>query len=115
MKKKDFFIVFIGIFVAVICLLFQRFTQSGSGKAIITVNGRIYRECPMSTDIEIDINGTNIAVIENGEIYMKSSTCPDKICIHQGKIHDSSKSIVCLPNGVVIRVEKSSEIDSVVR
>lgn len=115
MKKRDFFFVFIGIFAAAIFLIFQKFPQSGSEKAVITVNGKFFCERSMSEDAEIDINGTNTAVIENGEIYMKSASCPDKICIHQGKIHDSSKSIVCLPNRVVIRVEKASEMDSVVR
>ena len=80
----------------------------------ITVNGKVFCEKPLSIDCEIDINGTNTAVIEKGSVYMKSATCPDKLCIHQGKAHDGSKKIICLPNKVVIEVIKKSEIDTVV-
>ena len=46
---------------------------------------------------------------------MEYADCPDKLCINQGKITDSSKKIICLPNKVIVEVTKKSETDAVVR
>ena len=83
--------------------------------ANITVAGKHFCTVSLQEDCEIDINGTNVAVVKNGQIYMKSATCPDKLCIHQGAISDSSKKIVCLPNKVIIEAMADSDIDMVVK
>lgn len=46
----------------------------------------------------------NFLVIEDGEVYLKSADCPDKLCVKQGKISRVGQSIVCLPRKVVIRI-----------
>ncbi len=113
MKKNDFILILVVLLVA-----FSGFLATSGGPADtvrVTFDGKLFCENPLSEDCEIDIGGTNTAVIKNSEVYMKSATCPDKLCIHQGKITDSSKKIVCLPNKVVIEVTKKSEIDMVVK
>lgn len=65
----------------------------------------------MNKDCTFDINGTNTIVIKNGAVRMENADCPDKLCVKQGNIYDSSKDIVCLPNKVVIKVSKPSDID----
>ncbi len=56
----------------------------------------------------------NIITIKDREVYMKSSDCPDQVCVKQGKIKKQGKSIVCLPHKLVIRIasEEYPEIDS---
>ena len=115
MKKNDLFIVIFGILLCAVSILIIDLTRVNGDTVLITVNGKIHCEKPLEKNCEIDINGSNTAVIENGEVYMKSADCKDRLCIHQGKIHDSSKKIICLPNKVVISVTKKSETDSVVR
>ncbi len=115
MKKNDCLLIFFVVFISIVLyLIISLFSKSGD-TAIITVNGEIYCEKKLSENSKIDINGTNAAVIENGEIYMTSATCPDKLCIRHGKISDSSEKIICLPNKIVIEVTKKSEIDAVVK
>ena len=36
-------------------------------------------------------------------------TCPDKICVQQGFLHDSRLPVTCLPNRIVITLEPSGE------
>ena len=113
MKKNDFMLAIIVLLIAVLVYVFIPKEQGNFAK--IMVDGKLYSTVSLDTDTKIEINGTNIAVVENGEIYMESANCPDKLCIHQGKISDSSKKIVCLPNKVIIEALKESSLDAVVR
>lgn len=113
MKKNDF--IFIGVILLVAVLSFSFIPKESANIAKITVDGNLYSTVSLEKDTRIDINDTNVAVIKDGEIYMESATCPDKLCMHQGKISDSSKKIICLPNKVIIEALKESSIDTVVR
>lgn len=46
---------------------------------------------------------------------MKWADCPDKLCIHQGKISHTGETIACLPNRVTVRVISgaASNVDSI--
>lgn len=46
----------------------------------------------------------NCICITPEEVYMESANCPDGICMHMGNIIDSDAPIICLPNGVVVRI-----------
>lgn len=115
MKKNDFILIFTAMAAAVLWLFL--FSDQGGGAETVKISqgGKVFCVKPLSENCEVNINGTNTAVIENGDVYMKSASCPDKLCVHQGRISDSSKKIVCLPNKVIIEVIKKSEIDTVVR
>lgn len=113
MKKNDFILAGVVIIIAVV--VFFLIPKENADIAKITVDGKLYATVSLEKNQRIEINDTNICVVENGEIYMESATCPDKLCVHQGKISDSSKKIVCLPNKVIIEAIKESELDSVVR
>lgn len=113
MKKNDFILV--GIVLAISLIVFALIPKESANIARIMVDGKLYSTVSLDTDVKIEINDTNIAVVSGGEIYMESATCPDKLCINQGRISDSSKKIVCLPNKVIIEALKESSIDAVVR
>ncbi|MBR1635164.1 MAG: NusG domain II-containing protein [Lachnospiraceae bacterium] len=84
----------------------------------ITVDGKVYGRYALEQDqripVEIDDETKNIVVIADGEAYMAEASCPDKLCIHQGRIESRSQSIVCLPNRVIVTVVdgEEPEIDS---
>lgn len=60
---------------------------------------------------------TNTVAIERGRIRIVEATCPDQICVHQGWISTGVAPIVCLPNSLVIRVERTTDenIDAIAR
>lgn len=74
----------------------------------VSVDGQVVKELDLSKDTEVVIEGykggTNTLIIENGEAYITDATCPDKICIHQGKINRSGEMIVCLPNLMIAKI-----------
>ncbi len=109
MKKRDL------ILVAAVLVLSAAlyFLQGGADSVTVKKDGEIVGSFFLGEDRAVDIGGTNTLVIENGEAYMKSATCPDKLCIRQGKIGKKGGSIVCLPNKVA--VESNSGFDAVSR
>ena len=85
-------------------IIFAIFQKDGA-IARVTVDGVFVGEYSLSQDGEYSINGgTNILVIENGVVYMKYASCPDGLCINQGKKSHSGERIVCLPNRVMIEI-----------
>ncbi len=60
--------------------------------------------------------GSSTFEVKDGRVRMVKSACRDKICIGVGWIDSGGRSIICLPNRVVIRVtgkRKSGKIDTV--
>lgn len=74
----------------------------------VSVDGSVVERLDLSKDTEITIEGynggTNHLVIQDGEVYIDDASCPDKVCIHQGKIHQNGEMIVCLPNLMIAKV-----------
>lgn len=69
---------------------------------------------------ELTITGengeSNVIFVEKNQISMESASCPDKVCVNQGKISDGLLPIVCLPNHIRISIvgdaeEEESEYD----
>ncbi len=66
----------------------------------------------LSEDREISVtsNGiTLVVVIRDGAAYVKSSECPDGVCVSSGRISRGGESIVCAPAGVRLQVKGGGE------
>ena len=48
-------------------------------------------------------------VVENGKAYLSDANCPDKLCVHQGKISMTGETITCLPNKLTVTVYGAAE------
>lgn len=74
----------------------------------VTVNGAVVETLDLSKDADVVINGanggTNRLVISQGTVSIQEATCPDKVCIHQGKISRTGELIVCLPNQMIAKI-----------
>jgi hypothetical protein len=111
MTKYDKLLIGIIFLASIVALyLIQNQTLNSEGQYIvITVDNEIFRtysiDKKLNEEIEIKTkHGTNIVHIEDGCVYMESSTCRDQICVLHGKICRPGEMIVCLPNKIVIEV-----------
>ena len=99
-------------------LLFSSFAMifmgrsAGGSTAIITQNNVEIERIDLSKvkesytiRVENPEGGYNMVLVEKGKISVFEASCPDKICVNQGKISDSLKPIVCLPNRVMVLIE----------
>lgn len=57
------------------------------------------------------IIGNNTIVINGNEIKIVDADCKDALCIKQGSISKIGKTLICLPNELIIEI-KGDEYDS---
>ena len=70
----------------------------------IYADGALVREIALDTltaPQTVEVNGCVILVEADG-VSMQSATCPNQLCVQQGKIHNGVTPIVCLPNRVMV-------------
>lgn len=111
MKKGDILLIVITAVFLVLCFM----PQGGGDEVEISVNGELYKKASLDEDRVISIStefGENTVVIENGEVYITDSDCPDKLCEKQ-KINNDGGSIVCLPNRVSIVIEGKKQKEKI--
>ena len=93
-------------------------SSDGSGEAVVQIyqEGELLKELPLTGEETVELTGAykNTVVIQNGSVSVTRSTCPGEDCVHSGKISKPGRSLVCLPNGVEIRITGADEIDFVV-
>ncbi len=118
MTNKKLIAIFICVFLAFVALaVVLSNIQPDEKIAIITVDGKKYKEVDLSFDDTFLIEtakGTNKVCIKENTIYIEEATCPDKLCVKHGKLNNKYDSIVCLPHKVVIEYKTSADVDAVV-
>lgn len=83
------------------------------GKIIRTVDLSAVKE-PYELTVSEKHGGYNKIRVEKGKIAVVEADCPDKICVNQGYIENSTVPIVCLPHKLSITVTgKENSIDAV--
>lgn len=110
LKKQDIILILSILLIAAGSYgVNQYLNREPAAVAKIIVDAEVVKELPLDKDTEIVIsgygNGENTVVVEDGCAYMKAASCPDKICMHQGRISESGEMIVCLPNLMIVRIE----------
>ena len=108
--KKDMIIIALALFAALALYLVSNLTASDAVTTVVaTVDGKEVLRRPLVMNADYEIPGkdgaVNIICVENGEVYMKEANCRDGLCIQQGRMKNTAKRIVCLPNGVVVSLE----------
>nr|WP_312575937.1 NusG domain II-containing protein [Sedimentibacter sp.] len=97
----------------------KNIAYSNDNRAIIYSENEVVGEYILSKELKDEFtiktsNGYNTIKIEDGKIWIEDADCPDKYCIHQGKISGDGQVIVCLPNKLMIKIvsdEEDKEID----
>lgn len=121
MKSTKYWLIIIGLILAVSCLIAYIVSQNDGRTAVITQNGKVLYTIGLD-DVDdpytIEIKGkyTNTIRVEHGRVRVESADCPDQICAKHGWITEGGSPIVCLPNGLVIEIKGgSSAADTVTR
>ena len=125
MKKKinkyDIGLIAVIIIINAFIILYggRNVVKQNSKIAYIYSDNKLYGEYVLTDTVKEEIKiesdtGYNILHIEDGQIWIHDASCPDKICISQGKISYDGEIIVCLPNKMLIKIvdnNEESEID----
>lgn len=105
----DFFILLLVLCSGIYLTLHTRITKADSIN--VTADGKVY-EYSLSKDAVYEVSGslgkTRIQV-ENGKVRILESACSGKNCVNQGWGH----TLVCLPNKVIVTLNKGEEFDAI--
>ena len=106
---KEFFLAGGLILFACIWLAAQSLLFSGPAvRAEISVDGTVVKILDLTEDQEFTVAGAgggfNRLIVQDGEIWCEEASCPDKVCVRQGKQTYAGSSIVCLPNRMIVTI-----------
>ncbi len=116
-RKGDWIaLALVAVLAVGIGLLFLPSSEGGEAVVQIYLDGELLRELPLSAEERMEITGKYVNTVElrGGEVAVIHSTCPGEDCVHSGTISKAGRSLVCLPNGVEIRIVGAQDIDFVV-
>ncbi len=120
MKKKKNLIAILILALIIVLSLFSLKMINRESKTLgivkVIKNNEVIKTIDLSKvkeSYEFEVKGdneeSNTIKVENTGVSIISASCKDKICIHTGKIKDSSLPIVCLPNKLIIKFESTKE------
>ena len=94
-------LIIITVMVIAVLTAYKYTRAKTSLTAVVTSDGAEKREFTLD-------NGIVIAA-ENGEIWVESSPCKDKICMRTGKLCRAGESAVCVPLKTVVSIKGTTE------
>ncbi len=115
MKKNDWILTG-GILIAALAAFFLWNMGKGKGDQVrVTVAGKETAVYPLSREGSYEIGDGNRMEIKDNGVHMIWADCPDQLCVRQGTIQESGRTIVCLPNQVVLEIisEEKPVLDGV--
>jgi hypothetical protein len=107
-KKTVIYEILLAVFLIAVALsvyFIMEGAKSQGSYVVVSINGENVGTYSLNENGRFLLNGgTNELVIIDGSAYISSADCPDKLCVHQGKISKIGERIVCLPNRIIIEV-----------
>ncbi len=112
MKINDVILlaIYITITFAMTWYVVQDKVTSEADKVLVYSDGEIVKTIPWPADnqqftVENKLGHMTVK-IENGQIDVTDSDCPDKICVNTKAIFRGGEMIVCLPNKIYVEIKK---------
>lgn len=112
MKELKFgdLIIILALLSLTAVLLVRLHITSGD-RVSVSANGKMYEFSLLKTGeytVEGAIGKTTI-LIHDGKVRIIDSPCTNKICVHQ----KDADTIICLPNKVIVKVNKTEGFDGI--
>lgn len=119
LKKVEIAIILFCVLVGIISVIALQTTGVSGDVVVIQVKGEEQTYSLEENQI-ISVQGKegtyNQIKIEDGKVSMQEADCENQICVHHHAIRNTRESIVCIPNEVVVTIqkeEKEEEVDAV--
>lgn len=114
--KNDIILTASVLIVAVLVFFIIGLITKNGNYVEVKKNGEIIGKYSLAENRTVEIkdeNGYNLLIIEDGKAFISEASCPDKLCVNQGKVSTNGKALVCLPNKTVITVysDDDGEVD----
>lgn len=110
-------IICVVLLAGLVFMLFLPRTRGQAAYAEIYQDGRLIQTVSLTQERTFTVTGrcVNTIAVRDGKIAVIASDCPGEDCVGCGWIGSAGRSIVCLPNGLEIRViSENGDVDFVV-
>ena len=110
MKKKDIIVIVGILLVALISFIVIELTKQKGSSVVVKIDGQTVQEISLLEDKQYELNGgTHLLCVEDGEAYLIKASCPDHVCIREGKISYNWQTITCIPYKLTITVTSNKQ------
>ncbi len=104
------------VLIGVVTLLWLFAPVRQSAGSVVIVNGdgkKMVLDLPADTLVEVKGRiGVSVVEIKGRRVRMLSSPCPHKLCMERGWV-GAGGVIVCLPQGIIVKVEGEARVDAI--
>jgi hypothetical protein len=111
LKAGDWLTLLLGS-LCVVLLTLKLWNGELADRAIIRSGGKIFKEVPLSRDLQIEVPGplgTSIITIEKRKARISSDPSPRQYCVRQGWLQQAGEIAICLPNEVSVELTGSAK------
>lgn len=118
LKPADFIIFAVPLLIAAVCIaVMSSSVEKGEGRtAIIIADGKTVQTVPLENaknqTMNLGLEYGNIIEVKDGAIGIISADCPDKTCVRTGFISRPGQICVCVPSGLIIKIEGEGGYDA---
>ena len=117
MNKSDIKLLVILSIVIVSIFIIINITKKEGTIAEIYYEDKLVLTIDLNIDKEYIVDGLLgdvLLEVKNKQIRVKEENSPKHICSREGFIGDSSRTLICLPNKIIVKIVGESNIDGVV-
>lgn len=117
MNKSDIKLLVILSIVIISIFIVISITKEPGSIAEIYYEDKLVLTIDLNIDKEYIVDGKmgNVLLeVKNKQIRVKEENSPKHICSKEGFIGDSSRTLICLPNKIIVKIVGESSIDGVV-
>lgn len=119
MNKNDIKLIIILFIIILVSIITTNITKTKGDTAIVYYEDKEVLKIDMNIDKEYITKGYlgDVKIeVKDKKLRITDETSPNHICQKQGYITDSTKSLICLPNKIIIKIttDKKETIDGVI-
>lgn len=111
-RKADIILAAVLIALGLAVSYALTFGEETGQTVYISVDGKEYAYYSLMEDRTVSIEQKghiNKITIKGGKVSMVFSDCHNQDCVRRGEISNTSQSIICLPNKVVVEIRGSEQ------
>ncbi len=111
LSRRNLYLISSILLISALCFLGIRAADGGGAASLtVSVDGEEVARFDLDRNTEYLITGygggVNRLIIRDGNAWIEEASCPDKLCVRQGRISREGEMIICLPNRVTAEIRK---------
>lgn len=118
MNRNDIRLLFIVIIIVVILFIFININKKSGDTAVVYYENKEILRIDLNIDNEYTVEGLLgevVLEVKDKKIRVKRENSDRHICSKEGYIYTNDKSLVCMPNKIIVKIiSDNNDMDGVV-